>query len=153
MIYREATIDDLAGLAELRWALRTEHEEEPPVVGQPEFLQRCVEWLRDRIGGDGWTYWVAEDAGVIVANMFVQRIEKVPRPGRLYDELGYLTNVYTRPEYRDRGIGSALLNRVIEWAREVDLELLVLWPSDRSVRFYERAGFQGENDILELPLR
>ena len=32
-------------------------------------------------------------------------IEKIPRPGRQPRFISYLTNVYTRPEHRNRGIG------------------------------------------------
>ena len=45
------------------------------------------------------------------------------------------------------------MKRVKEWAKEQDLELLIVWPSDRAVTFYERSGFTPENDIMQLVLR
>lgn len=63
-----------------------------------------------------------------------------------------MTSVYALPEVRNQGIGSLLLRRVIEWAKEQRLELLLLWPSERSVPFYERAGFVRSPDALELHL-
>ncbi len=46
-----------------------------------------------------------------------------------------------------------LLSKVIEWAKAEDLELLIVYPSERAISFYERAGFTAENDVMELTLR
>jgi GNAT superfamily N-acetyltransferase len=77
----------------------------------------------------------------------------VPKPNKLDDALGYVTNVYTRPDYRGQGIGTQLMTHVLIWAREHDLESLIVWPSETSVGFYERAGFQGSPDMLEYAVR
>lgn len=100
-----------------------------------------------------WTYWVAADDATIVSHIFIQHIPKVPKPNRLDDALGYVTNVYTRPAYRNRGIGTQLMARVLGWAAEQDLESLIVWPSEASVPFYVRAGFQGSTDMLEYLVR
>jgi GNAT superfamily N-acetyltransferase len=60
-----------------------------------------------------------------------------------------MTNVYAEPEVRGRGIGSQLLTRVVEWASEIGLEFLVVWPSEESIAFYDRAGFRRSPDALE----
>jgi GNAT superfamily N-acetyltransferase len=64
-----------------------------------------------------------------------------------------MTNVYTRPDYRGQGIGRKLLAHVVEWARAENLELLLVWPSDESVGFFDRAGFQQIADGMQLELR
>ncbi len=78
---------------------------------------------------------------------------KVPKPNRLVDALGYVTNVYTRPAYRDRGIGTRLMTSVLQWAEEQDLESLIVWPSTASIHFYERAGFRGSSEMREYEVR
>ena len=85
--------------------------------------------------------------------VFVHKIDLVPRPCKIQDQFGYLTNNYTKPAYRSQGIGSALMNRVVEWAKDEDFELLIVYPSDEAVTFYERVGFKLENDVMELRLR
>jgi GNAT superfamily N-acetyltransferase len=64
-----------------------------------------------------------------------------------------VTNVYTRPPYRGQGIGTELLERVKAWARGEDLQVLIVWPGEESVAFYERAGFSAENEVLEYTVR
>jgi GNAT superfamily N-acetyltransferase len=79
----------------------------------------------------------------------VQRIRKVPNPGRLDPEFGYVTNVYTCPEARNQGTGAGLIRHIQDWAREQRLEMLILWPSERSGDFYRRAGFRPSSEALE----
>ncbi len=145
--------DDLTELASMRWDFRTEEEPAPVGMSRETFVAACQEFLRRGLHDGRWTYWVAEREGQIIAHIYVQRIAKVPKPSRLDDAFGYVTNVYTRPAYRGQGIGTALMERVQTWACEQDLELLIVWPSETSVSFYQRAGFTADNDILECLLR
>lgn len=153
MQYRMATDEDLAQLAELRWDFRSEDGTEQPVVDREEFVEGCTEFLRRGLESGYHTYWIAEHAGEIVSQIFVHRIDLVPRPCKAQDQFGYITNNYTKPTYRNQGIGSELMSRVKRWARDEDLELLIVYPSEEAVTFYERAGFCAENDVMELKLR
>jgi GNAT superfamily N-acetyltransferase len=153
MEYRQATEKDLQQLAELRWDFRTEDDEEIPAVSRDVFLEACVTFMRQGLDRGDQAYWLAVQGEEIIANIFVQMIPMVPRPCKIDDRFGYVTNNYTRPNHRNQGIGSELMKRVTEWATEQDLELLIVWPSDRAVTFYERAGFTPETDIMQLVLR
>jgi ribosomal protein S18 acetylase RimI-like enzyme len=148
--YRIATPADLPQLAAMRWDFRL--EERAAAHNKETFLPACVDFLQRKMA-ENWTYWIAATEGQIVSHIFVCRIDKVPKPNRLQDADGYVTNVYTRPAYRGRGIGSALMRRVTAWAQEQDLGTLFVWPSAASVRFYERAGFAGQSEVMECHLR
>lgn len=150
---RQATAADLDELARLRW----DFSPDQVAAGRQSFeaFRAGFEifWASALAGGN-WTVWVAEREERLVANIWVQVIDKVPRPGRFggHNRYGYVTNVYTEPARRGQGIGSQLLQSVIEWARAQDLEFLVVWPGEESVAFYERAGFRPSPDALELQL-
>ena len=62
--------------------------------------------------------------------------------------MGYLTNVYTRPGVRGRGLGAKLLSATTEWACEHGLELLIVWPSELSQTLYHRHGFAATGEPL-----
>lgn len=152
MIFRMADENDSEALAQLRWDFKTEGKENELEVGREEFLKGFADFLRPEFKNGNWSCWVAEEDGGIVSQIFIRRIRKLPRPGKLLAEYGYVSNVYTRPSFRGKGIGSLLMGQVKQWALENKLEFLVLWPSKRAVPFYEREGFTQNNEIMELLL-
>ena len=150
---RTAEEADVPVLAERRWDFRFEQDAAPPVVERTAFLEECRLFLREGLASGRWVCWVAEVDGRIVSNLSLQIVPKLPRPARPKDAWGYVSNVYTDPSHRGQGIGAEVLNAALRWAKERDLELLILWPSPASRSFYERAGFKDENEIRELSLR
>jgi GNAT superfamily N-acetyltransferase len=61
-----------------------------------------------------------------------------------------LSTVRTIPEYRNQGVGGALMEVIKNWSKEQNLEALLVGPSERSIPFYERSGFKHETDIMEM---
>lgn len=151
MIYRTATEKDFPHLAEMRWDFRQESGEEIAVVEKAEFIENCLEFLRNET--ENYTYWIAENDGKIVSHIFIHRIKLVPRPCRIKDSFAYLTNTYTKREFRGKGIGAELLQKVIEWTKREDFELLLVYPSEESVNFYRRLGFENDEEVMKLVLR
>lgn len=72
----------------------------------------------------------------------------MPRPIRENARIAYLTNVYTRPEFRGQGIGAEIIRHAQAAARKADVELIIVWPSDDSIDFYVRRGFKKPDDPL-----
>jgi GNAT superfamily N-acetyltransferase len=120
-IYGIATDINVAELAAMRWNFRLEEAPGTPVYDRDTFLPACHAFLQQGLADQRWTYWIARTEAQIVSHIFIQRIPKVPKPNRLKDALGYVTNVYTRPAYRNRGIGTALMAQVLHRAAEQDL--------------------------------
>lgn len=152
MIYRPATSADFDQLARLRWDFRSEYTSDPPPLSWEEFHAVMTDFLRQAFASGDWTVWVADEDGLVVSQVFIQRIHKVPRPIALQPSFGYVTNVFTRPAYRNQGIGAELMRHVQAWAKAEGLEMLVLWPSKKAVPFYLRAGFHHPTEAMEFPL-
>jgi len=153
MKYRLAIEEDFPQLAQMRWDFQVEDDAEKPIVEKAEFLEKCIGYLQKSSARGDWTFWIAEENGEIISQMFVHTIESVPRPARLENLWGYLTNVYTKPAFRGRGTGAQLLQKVKLWAAEQDFELLIVSPSDDSIKFYGREGFAEQTDFYQLRLR
>jgi GNAT superfamily N-acetyltransferase len=149
MEYCIATEHDVEQLARMRWDFRTE-DDEAPVMDQAEFIESCVAYLKQSLETDSWTYWIAKDRDEIVSHIFVYIIQAVPKPSSFTNCWGYMTNVYTKPAYRNKGIGSELMRHVKHWVKEQGLRLLIVSPSEASVPFYARAGFRSETEWMEL---
>ena len=84
---------------------------------------------------------VGEDVGMIVARLSAAR-DTHPASRHVAD-LGLMVAA----EYRRRGIGRALLDRTVDWARHVrvrKLELHVFPWNDPAIALYEAYGFERE---------
>jgi GNAT superfamily N-acetyltransferase len=146
---REATPDDIEGLARLRWEFRREHGDVAPDASFDEFAERFAAFARGAFAEDRWRAAVAERGGRLVGTMWLQLVPKVPAPSARGELIGYLTNAYVAAEERDTGVGAMLLERLVEQARALPVEVLIVWPTERSAPFYGRGGFERSDTIWQ----
>ena len=147
---RAATPDDAPALAELRWEFRVARA--PASETHDAFVARCEQWMRRELaGGEQWRAWVAVADGRIVGQAWVQTIAKMPNPVDERERHAYVSNMFVQPAYRG-GTGSRLLETALAWSRANAFDRVILWPSARSVRLYERHGFTHNGDVMELAL-
>lgn len=96
---------------------------------------------------DGGEFWVASDAGEVVATIAVRVFE----PGH-----GTVRKMFVASTHRGAsGLASRLLDHLIEWCRSVGITRLTLGTTSVMVgaqRFYARHGFD-EIDVSALPER
>lgn len=145
---RSATSADAAALAELRWEFRTENR--IATEAHAAFVRRCAVWMRGELATPhGWRAWVAVADGVIVGQVWMHAIHKVPNPVAESERHAYLSNLYVKPSSRG-GTGTRLLEAAIGWARSNGVDRVVLWPSRRSVTLYLRHGFSHGGEVMEL---
>ena len=138
---RRAVEADIDALVEMRRDFTFEDYEPDEAGESATYESECRAFLREAIAGGRWQVWVAEIDGSIISHAFVALVDKVPRPVRERRHIAYLTNVYTRPDHRGRVIGARLIEQAQAAAREADVELMLVWPSEASIAFYERLGF------------
>ena len=148
-IYRLANKDDVQNLAIHLW----EHIEELSQVDisfKNEYVSACCEHIQHRLGKDLYCY-IAVDNGLIVSHIFVLITQKLPKLGRPNASYARISTVRTIPKYRNKGIGSILMDYVKKFCIEKNVEeLAVFGPREESIRFYEKTGFKSENEVMEI---
>jgi GNAT superfamily N-acetyltransferase len=144
---RPATPDDARVLAELRWEFRAGRD--PAVEDHQAFVDRCAAWMAQELAGAAWRAWAARSGDRVIGQVWVCLIHKVPNPIGERERHAYLSNLFVQPSARG-GVGTALLETVLEWARANAVDRVVLWPSARSLSLYRRHQFRRDADVMEL---
>ena len=155
-------------LAELRWNLRTSPGRRQAVEDREFFVERCAVWMaRELAAANTWLAWVATTGtrsksvgsgsthaseNPIVGQIWAGVVPKVPNPSAERERHVYLSNLFVLPEYRG-GVGSRLIDVVIEWAGSHGADRIILWPTERSTSLYERHGFTRDGPVMERPCR
>lgn len=144
-LIREGEAKDVPVLMEMIREL-AEFEKAPEQVdNQEEILLK--DWQQHR----AFRFLVAEmDAAVVGISLFYPRYSTWK--GRCF----YLEDLYVKPEFRNRGIGLALLEATAEEARRAGagrLDWQVLDWNTEAVRFYERLGAQVEKEWWNCKLK
>jgi GNAT superfamily N-acetyltransferase len=151
---RPATAGDVAELTRLRWEFRIEGGTTASLA-RKVFEEHMTAFVRDAFEPESpWQVWVAEEGGRLIGCVWLRLIELVPHPGRGRGErpIAYVSSMYVEHDRRNGGLGAALLEAVLAFARERRAAGVVLWPSERSRPFYERAGFGRTGGPLWLEL-
>lgn len=135
----------------LKWEMAAE-EESALTQDRETFTADFVTFVSIALT-QGWTVFVAEVDSRLVSNIWVYEVPKVPRPDKYhYKAFGYMGNVHTLKDFRNQGLGAALLDEAVKWGRQQGFELLIVWPSDDAPPFYRRAGFEAGKEEMELYL-
>ncbi len=146
---RLAELKDIPQLIGMRWDFTVEYDESKKDSSLEDFQQECQSFLEKAMNSDQWFIWVAEINGQIVSHIYIELIHKVPRPGRITYPFAYMTNVYTVPEYRNKGIGSDILRTVNKWINENNYEFVIVWPSEDSIHYYKKNGYVSSTEPME----
>jgi len=123
---------------------RTVPDDERAHVDQKVFEDRFREEVEPYVRGVRGERFVAEDdAGRFLGYIIVGEVGLVysPRP------VGFVLDLWVKPEHRGRGVASFLLNRAFAWCRlrgYSKLKLEVATDNAEARALYERAGFTAE---------
>ena len=144
-----ATDEDRRALALVRrgWT----EEDDGGAIDDPGFEARAVAWIEDNEAHR--LAWLAWDDGTPIGMVVVIVFERMPQPGQADSGWGYVHHLVVLPSHRDRGIGAQLLDAVVDEAERRGWDRLLLHPRERSIPFYERAGFVPGDMFLVRELR
>ena len=126
--------DELAALLSLYTHLHPDDEPLPPDEAASLWHTLKQDSHQHFLGA----YW----NGFLAAACTLIRIPNLTRGGRSY---GLIENVVTHPDYRRRGLGTAVLKHALQSAWEqpcYKVMLLTGSQNEATLRFYEQAGFE-----------
>lgn len=154
MNIRLASEKDYLQLAEIRWQHAKEDnevygEKNTVSISKEEYFSKFIDALKKE---DKYKIFIIEENHKIISSMYVYMIPKIPSPNHHSKYIAYLTKVFTDKEYRNKKLGTELLNYVKAYLIEQKCELIFVWPSEHSIRWYKQNNFTEENEIYECIL-
>jgi ribosomal protein S18 acetylase RimI-like enzyme len=72
--------------------------------------------------------------------------EKPPNPNFINGKVGTLLNVYTFPEYRNKGIAKKLIEEIIKEAKLIGVDRIDLKATKDGYNLYKKLGFKEDKD-------
>ena len=133
MIVRKAGVADVARLAELRGI-------------EPEKLAAYADWVAAH--AETHLPFVAEVDGYVVGAAWLLLAERVPGNESLDRWYGDVQSVMVREEYRNNGVGGALMAAILAEARTRYLLHVTVHSGRCAVDFYLRNGFSHHRQLL-----
>lgn len=148
MIYRLATIHEISTLADLR----KQQLADEGISADKDIDVELHDFFMKKMKDGTLVEWVAEENNIIVATAAIVFYEFPPSYTNESGIKGYITNMYTAPAYRGRGIAASLFDKLRTEAKERKVQLLWLNASKMGRPVYQRLGFKDSYDWMELRL-
>lgn len=150
---RRAGINDLNLLIQLRIDFLNDGDEKLTQSDERQLLIDFSAYLKS----DNVTFiaFLAYTDGLISGSIFMSQQSLTGIPPFQSKKYGILTNVYVYPEFRNRGIASKLIKRIIAFAKNEKFDYLELIASEELSGFYSNLGFSPEvkyGDRMQCPI-
>ncbi len=146
MTYRIATLNEIDELVELRKKQLIDEGISPT----EDTTEEMHKFFEKKMSDGTMVEWVVEENNKIIATSAIVFYEFPPSFTNKSGIKGYITNMYTVPEYRGRGIASSLLNKLTDEAKARNVHKLWLGASKMGRPVYLKYGFEEKNIWLDL---
>lgn len=148
MVYRLAEKRDIPEMCRIRKQQLID-EGSTPRDGVDDAMTRFFE---EKLSNGSLVEWLLEDSGRIVATAAILFMDFPPSFETPTGIRGYITNMYTAPEYRGKGIATAMLGKLMEEAKKRGVSRIWLGASTLGRPVYLRFGFREADYYLDLDL-
>ena len=99
-------------------------------------------WLKQSLADRSYRGWLAADhAGRVIAGGGVLLSSWPASPNDPLLRRAMILNVYTEPEFRQRGLARLVLESILDWLRQQGFHSVSLHASDAAARFMRSSGF------------
>ncbi len=142
---RKGNLNDMDKLIEFRVEFLKEIQNSPSDMEIEIFRKSLKDFLLDKMKSNEFIAWLVESDKKIIATCGLSFLQKPPHFINITGKFAYIMNMYTKPKWRRKGIGSALLEKLIEEIKEKEIKSVVLHATPYGKPLYEKFGFR-END-------
>lgn len=140
MTYEKARPDDTEELTALRVVYLLEDYGEIPQNKLAMISDSLPAYFRSHLNKDLFAFICRTD-NVIAGCCFLYVSEKPANPSFINGKTGTVLNVYTRPQYRRKGIARELIKMLLSESEKMHLDFVELKSTDAGYNLYKSLGF------------
>ena len=141
MVYEKAGNNEIKELTELRIEYLIEDHGDIPEDKLRIIEDSLPSYFRDHLNKDLLVYICRTD-GIIAGCCFLYISEKPPNPSFINGRTGTVLNVYTRPQFRRKGIAGGLIKMMLAESERMKLDFVELKATDAGYHLYRSLGFE-----------
>ena len=146
--YRKVTIDEADLLAGVRVDFLVEANN---ITGENEkaiMLKNNTQFLSRSLADGSFVSWIAIEFDKIVATSGVSFYTLPPNKSSPDGRVAYISNMFTYPKYRNRGIASKLFALTVEEAKQHGCIKILLNATEMGRPIYKEFGFKDTEDDM-----
>ena len=150
LIWRKATADDIDLLTETRIEVLRAANGLPDDADMEEAEKQSRAYYTEALRDGTHTAYLVFTDGLFAGAGGISYYRVMPTYHNPSGKKAYIMNMYTRPEYRRKGIASRTLDLLVEDAREKGIDVITLEATAAGRPLYERYGFTAMGSEMEL---
>lgn len=149
--YHRASLEDLELLVRSRTEVLRAANGLDESVDMTEVESRSREYYQEALGNDLHTAYLVFDGSEMIGAGGISYYTVMPTYHNPTGKKGYIMNMYTRPEYRRRGIATKTLGLLVQDAIARGITAISLEATEMGRLLYQKYGFVPMTSEMELP--
>ena len=150
LVYKKATIKDIEILTKSRVQVLIAANKLPENTNMENVKEKSYEYYREALKDGSHTAYLVFDGGILVGTGGVSYYRVMPTYHNQGGRKAYIMNMYTKPEYRRKGIAKKTLDLLVKEAKSRGIQDILLEATDMGRLLYKKYGFVKMDNEMEL---
>lgn len=156
-VIRKLEIDDLDDMIMLRLGIQNydlrDIEKKSILLNQDELEIKTKDYIKENLNKTLFMFGVIVD-NELVANCGFYLDKHFPTYNNPSGMLGYICNVFTKEEYRNKGYQKKVFNYCFEYAKNIGITSFKLSSlNDNAINMYKKFGFKASDSTYTLKVQ
>lgn len=151
LLYKKATLEELEVLVETRIEVLRAANQLESSVDMTEVKEQSWEYYKTALLNGNHTAYLVLDGAQIIGTGGISFFQVMPTFHNPCGKKAYIMNMYTRSDYRRKGIAYKTLDLLVLEARKKGISSISLEATEMGRPLYEKYGFVKMSNEMELP--
>lgn len=151
LTYKRATPKDIDLLTQTRIEVLRAANQLSDDTDMTEVEKQSYSYYQKALCDDSHIAYLVFDGTRFIGSGAVSFYQVMPTYHNPSGKKAYIMNIYTRPEYRRKGIAARVLDMLVKDSKHRGITAISLEATDMGRPLYAKYGFVKMNDEMELP--